>query len=511
MADRNRSDGVPWGAIDSALALIAPRRAAARYAAKVAIANLRRGYEAGGKTRITEGWRGSNASADAEIAVAGPVLRDRSRDLVRNNALAAQAVQVLVNNIVGPGIRPRAASGNKALNKRVDALWRSFAGSCDYYGHTDFHGLLNLAVREMIEAGDILALKIATPRGLGRTVPLQIQLREIDHLDTGRVQDIAGGGYTDQGIEFDAGGRRTAFWMFPQHPGGTNRAIRRRFESERIDATRVAHLFERQRVQSRGVPWGAPAMVALRDLGDWQQAELVRKKTEACLVGIVFGDDETQASVAPVVQDSQGNKVEQFEPGLIAYARGGKDIKFNQPASTAGVYEWNRVQMHIVASGFRVPYALMTGDLSQNNFSSSRVGLNEFRRMVEQLQWQTVIPMFCEPIWRWFIEAAQLAGLLPLDAVIPAEWAPPRFEMVNPLQDVQADLLETRAGFASPQQMIAKRGYDPAAVIEEWAAHAEATDALGLIFDSDPRKVSKGGNTQPTEIADPATGTKPTE
>ena len=509
MADRNRSDGVPWGAIDSALALVAPRRAAARYAAKLAIANLRRGYEAGGRTRVTEGWRGSNASADAEIAAAGPVLRDRSRDLVRNNALAAQAVQVLVNNIVGPGIRPRAASGNKALNKRVDALWRSFAGSCDFYGHTDFHGLLNLAVREMVEAGDILAVKITTP-GVGKSVPLKIQLREIDHLDTGRVQEVAPG-YIDQGIEFDSAGRRTAYWMFADHPGGTGRFLRRRFESERIDATRVAHLFERQRVQSRGVPWGAPAMLALRDLGDWQQAELVRKKTEACLVGIVFGDDETQASVAPVVQDSQGNKVEQFEPGLIAYARGGKDIKFNQPASTAGVYEWNRVQMHIVASGFRVPYALMTGDLSQNNFSSSRVGLNEFRRMVEQLQWQTVIPMFCEPIWRWVIEAAQLAGLLPLDAVIPAEWAPPRFEMVNPLQEVQADLLETRAGFASPQQMIAKRGYDPAAVIEEWAAHAEATDALGLIFDSDPRKVSKGGNTQPTETAEPATGTKPTE
>lgn len=515
--NQNGPDGVRWGMLDAGLAWIAPRSAASRYAAKVAIANLRRGYEAGGKTRITEGWRGSNASADAEIAAAGPALRDRSRDLVRNNALAAQAVQVLVNNIVGPGIRPRAASGNKALNKRVDALWRGFAGSCDFYGHTDFHGLLALAVREMVEAGDILALKITTAGG-GKTVPLKIQLREIDHLDTARVQDIAGGGYTDQGIEFDAGGRRTAFWMFPQHPGGTNRAIRRRFESERIDASRVAHLFERQRVQSRGVPWGAPAMLALRDLGDWQQAELVRKKTEACLVGIVFGDDETQASVAPVVQDSQGNKVEQFEPGLIAYARGGKDIKFNQPASTAGVYEWNRVQMHIVASGFRVPYALMTGDLSQNNFSSSRVGLNEFRRMVEQLQWQTVIPMFCMPVWRWFIEAAQLAGLLPLDAVIPAEWAPPRFEMVNPLQDVQADLLETRAGFASPQQMIAKRGYDPAAVIEDWAAHAEATDALSLIFDSDPRKVSKGGNVQPTEqntatdpATEPATGTKPTE
>jgi lambda family phage portal protein len=285
--------------LDAGLAWIAPRRAASRYAAKVAIANLRRGYEAGGKTRVTEGWRGSNASADAEIAAAGPVLRDRSRDLVRNNALAAQAVQVLVNNIVGPGIRPRAASGNKALNKRVDALWRGFSANCDFYGHTDFHGLLNLAVREMVEAGDILALKITTP-GVGKSVPLKIQLREIDHLDTSRVQEITPG-YIDQGIEFDISGRRTAYRMLADHPGGTGRFLRRRFESERIDASRVAHLFERQRVQSRGVPWGAPAMLALRDLGDWQAAELVRKKTEACLVGIVFGDDGTQASVAPVV------------------------------------------------------------------------------------------------------------------------------------------------------------------------------------------------------------------
>ena len=71
--------------------------------------------------------------------------------------------------------------------------------------------------------------------------------------------------------------------------------------------------------------------------------------------------------------------------------------------------------------------------------------------------------------------------------------------MINPLQDVQADLAEVRAGFASPQQMIAKRGYDPRAVIDEWKTHADETDALGLVFDSDPRKVSKGGNVQPAD------------
>ncbi|MFT3972076.1 MAG: hypothetical protein QM699_01020 [Amaricoccus sp.] len=55
--------------------------------------------------------------------------------------------------------------------------------------------------------------------------------------------------------------------------------------------------------------------------------------------------------------------------------------------------------------------------------------------------------MFCEPIWRWFIERAQSQGLLPDGVEILAEWGPPKFESVNPLQDAQADILEVRAGF----------------------------------------------------------------
>lgn len=55
MAEHRDKGGVPWGPLDAALAVLAPRRAAERYAARVAIANLRRGYEARAKTLLTEG------------------------------------------------------------------------------------------------------------------------------------------------------------------------------------------------------------------------------------------------------------------------------------------------------------------------------------------------------------------------------------------------------------------------------------------------------------------------
>lgn len=489
---------VRFGLIDRAVAVFAPEAALRRLYAREAI-DRKRGYEAASKGRGTEGWRTSGNSADKEIAAAGPLLRERMRDLVRNNPMAANAVQVLVNNIVGTGIRPRAATGDPALNARVDDLWRRWARSCDRHGHTDFHGILTLAVREMIEGGEVFAVARPTNgRGPG-IVPLQIELREADHLDASRMDNRADGVRIDQGIEFDRNGRRAAYWMFPDHPGGTSSVFGRRFESVRIPAERVAHLFERQRVQSRGVPWGTPAMRHIRDLDDWQVAELVRKKTEACLVGIVFGAEEADQGIAPAVEDAEGNRIEQFEPGLIAYARNGKDIKFNQPAATSGVGEWLRGQQHLIAAGFRVPYALMTGDMSQANFSSTRAGLNEFRRMIEQIQWQTVIPMFCERIWAWFVAYAQDAGLLPRGAEIYAEWGPTKFESVNPLQDAQADLLEVRSGFATIPQMIARRGYDPDELLNEAADFNAKMDELGLVYDADPRKVTKAGLVQTTD------------
>lgn len=481
--------------LDRALASVAPALATRRLAARMAFGNLSRAYAGQSQSRLSGDWRAPSTAADAEVGAAGSVLRDRMRDLVRNNPMAAKSVQVLVSSAVGYGIRPRARSGNKTLNRKIDQLWERWARECDADGHTNWEGVLGLAVREMFEGGEVFAVRRWRRRSDGLSVPLQIQLMEADHLDSNRFTDDPRG-RVSQGIQYDAIGRRVAYHLFPDHPGDRSRATWGRLEARKVKAEDVAHLFERQRTQSRGVPWGTPALRALRDFDDWHLSELTRKKTEACLVGVVVGAEDENPSVSEAgLKDANGNVIEQFEPGMFAYTYGAKDIKFNQPAASAGIYEWNSVQLHIIAAGFRVPYELMTGDLKQVNFSSSRVGLNEFRRMIESLQWQTIIPMFCDRIWRWFCEAAFLEGLIPRED-IEVEWDPPRFESVNPMQDAQADLLEVRAGFMSPQQAISKRGYDPVRVVEEYAEHLKLLDQHGVVSDADPRKMSKAGQSQ---------------
>jgi capsid protein len=43
-----------------------------------------------------------------------------------------------------------------------------------------------------------------------------------------------------------------------------------------------------------------------------------------------------------------------------------------------------------LAAGVGLTYELLTGDLSQVNYSSIRAGLIEFRRRMEALQWQVL-------------------------------------------------------------------------------------------------------------------------
>jgi capsid protein len=151
-----------------------------------------------------------------------------------------------------------------------------------------------------------------------------------------------------------------------------------------------------------------------------------------------------------------------------------------------------------------VPYELLTGDLSQVNYSSIRAGLVEFRRQIDAVQWQLFIPMFCAPVWRWFTEAAWAAGQIP-SPIVPVEWSPPKFEAVDPQKDAMANLLSIRSGTMTLAEVIARQGRNPDAVLAEIAATNAKLDALGLVLDSDPRRVTKTGSAQSKDGAsDPA-------
>jgi capsid protein len=96
------------------------------------------------------------------------------------------------------------------------------------------------------------------------------------------------------------------------------------------------------------------------------------------------------------------------------------------------------------------------------------------------------------------------------------KWVPPKFEFINPIDDVKADILAIRAGLKSWKDVVSSYGYDPDEVLDEIAAVNLLLDDFGIILDSDPRYTTQQGLAQMSSDvgdgeADPEEGDKPTE
>jgi len=79
-----------------------------------------RHFDAARPSRATHGWPAPSSSVNLDLYAALPVLRDRGRDLARNNPHAAKAIASLVGNAIGAGIDPRPKTGDEKLDGEVD-------------------------------------------------------------------------------------------------------------------------------------------------------------------------------------------------------------------------------------------------------------------------------------------------------------------------------------------------------------------------------------------------------
>lgn len=467
----------------------------------------RRQYEGAKGSRLTSDWLAPSTGANTEIWGALLLLRNRARDLTRNNPHAARAVSAMCHNLVGNGILATCTHENEETRKKVNDLFVKWSAQMSVADDLDLAGVQTVAVRSWLESGDVLLRRRWRRPDDGLAVPVQVQVLESDFLNEQANSILPGGGRIVQGVEFDAIDRRAAYHLWRTHPGDFLQGQAVAAGVARVPAADVAHLYEPLRPgQVRGVSWLSPAIVAMRMLDQYDAAEQVRKRTEACLAAFIIPGDEVsfdadEDGIGTAAYDSDGNILERIEPGMIATLRNGKDIRFPAPGQNGGYPEYVRTQLRTIAAGLRMPYELLTGDLSQVNYSSYRAGWIDFRRQVQMLQRQLIIPLLCQPIWRWFIDAAIAGGQLPPDAY-PVRWTPPRFEDIDRLKEAQAAAAEIRAGIRSQQDVITENGDDPDQVLAEQAAWLAQCDAAGISFDTDPRRPQSVGGGMPLDTAE---------
>lgn len=131
----------------------------------------------------------------------------------------------------------------------------------------------------------------------------------------------------------------------------------------------------------------------------------------------------------------------------------------------------------------------MTGDMRGVNDRVIRVVLNEFRRRLEQLQFSVYVHQLCRPVRAAWMDMAVLAGALDLvdytlnrRQYLRTRWVPQGWAYIQPVQDVQARMLEVAAGFTSRSEMCLRSGTDAEIVDEENASDIARAHGLGLKY-----------------------------
>jgi len=414
-----------------------------------------------------------------ETLAASAPIRSRARYFVANNPWASNGVSALVSGLVGFGIKPASQHPDAGNRASIGAAFGTWAKRADAESRTDLFGIQAAAVRAMIVDGEAF-LHMET-----RANGLRLRLLPAEMVDESDTRDLPGGGYVVAGIEFNAAGQRVAYHVLKARP---TEVFASTYGTIRIPAEDMLHLMHPLGAgQVRGVSWLAPVLLRLAELDQLEDALAVGVKTAAMFAGFLVDQNGTGEPFD--ASDESGILTRGLEPGVLQRLPSGFDIRFSTPQHAQQTAEFVAHQIRAIAAGLGVPAHLVSGDLREANYGSLRAGMVAFRQKLEQIQFGTIIPQLCGPIWERAVSALILRGDLPaadFEAAAPlwlaAEHYPPPMPWIDPAKDVAAIRDALEAGLMSRRQAVAERGFNIETLDAEIAADRERETRLQLNF-----------------------------
>lgn len=460
-------------------------------------------FRTAGTGRRFAGFYAPDLGPNAALLPHLSVLRARSRALYRNHPLIWGAIEKLVANLVGWGLTPKSQHPSKTVQETIDLTW------FDWAKQVKFDAIQKRAARECMLAGEVF-LRIRPRRledtdVLGRrlVVPLDVQLIEAEHCPETEERMIAGGGSVRAGIEFDAIGRRRAYWMYRQHPGD-GAMFHRAGETElvRVPASEVIHLFDPESPEAiRGTPRLARTALRAHDLDAFDDATLQRQAVAALFAGFIKRPD------TGAMGESDANPEPTLEPATLSYLGLGEDIVFPNPPDVGSNYpDFVKHNQLVLSAGIGVTYEMLSNDLSEVNYSSIRAGSLEFRRACQVWQYTTFCAEFLEPIWVHFLRRAQLSRVFSIPgfdqneiAASRCEWISQGWDWVDPEKEVNALHKSVQAGFDTRTGVNIARGNDPRRIERDRADEQARAEQLGLQFTTDVPEPGPTSDATPKE------------
>lgn len=428
-------------------------------------------------------------------ASARATLRARARSLEQDSEIVKRALEVIENNVVGVGIRPEISTGDRELDKRIEALWDEWVDQCDITGGSTFYELQRMVLRRTYVDGEIFVNPVNRADGL------RIQLLEAQTLDSGYSSS---GDNIVSGVEIDEYSRPVAYWFSgkARNPYSTDLG----YSAERYPAKDILHLMFKSRPQQiRGISAFTSIMRRIRDVDEYMDAKVVAARIAACLAVFVTTPDPTTRFAMGTSADpyDPSKNIKSIKPGTVNYLRPGESISTASPSGAeSGSMDVLASQLRLVSLGLNLSYELLSGDLSRVNFSSGRMGSMEDRKHFRRDQaW--LVSHFCKPIFARWLETVAMRNEVDIPDfatnrsryLASVSWKCPGWAWVDPLKEINAHKEALKAGLTTLSEVCSAQGLDYSEVLEQLGHEKEMAKEFGLALDvfALPDEAQQGG------------------
>jgi lambda family phage portal protein len=390
--------------------------------------------------------------------------RAASRELSATNPIAAGAINTNIDRVVGSGLalvsQPNAVLGWSAdqvaaWKQKVQAEFSLWADStnCDYADTNTFYELQAIVLRSTLESGDCFTNMPSVPRTRMQPYGLRLQVIEADRV--GNPDGKADTANMAGGVRFGSTGAPDAYHVYKGHPGAGYVARAKHFEGDWIDRLgpsgrkRILHHFRKRRPeQPRGVPYLAPIVDIIKQLGRYTEAEITAAVITAYLTVFIEAPGGNTSPIftgEPKAGDTTG-EVGLGMGAVVGLAPGEKATAVNpgRPNPNFGPFIENVITQIGMALG--LPRELLIKQFN-SSYSASKAALLDAWIYIRNVRvW--LAGSFCQPVFEtWLSESVAIgrvsapgffADPLLRWAYTRAAWPGDSMGSINPKDEVAA-------------------------------------------------------------------------
>jgi lambda family phage portal protein len=508
--------------IDRAVNFIDPVRGARRLRSRMSLALSEMYYGASKTKRSLSEYNPQDSDPNSTLQYDLDTMRQRSRDMLRNNPLATGAINTVCTNVVGNGLALQARIDRSILNitdeqadaweSKTESEWYLFWDTVEVDAARTLTGsaITDLVFRQALENGESF---VNLPR-IKRNSPYDLKLQVIEADRITNKNNIANTDTLFMGIDKDQYGAPVAYHVCNQFPYSTVPQNIMSWQEipaygSKTGLRNMIHLFRVLRPgQTRGIPYLTPVIESLKQLGRYTENELMASVITSMLTVFIkteAGESDFDTGELGVETGAKaGDKDIKLGNGAIIDLAKGEDIETVNPLRPNTAFDpFVQSILRQIGVALELPFEVLIKHFT-SSYSAARGALLEaWKFFYNRRQW--LAQNFLQQVYEVWLYEAIASGRIaapgyfnnPLirKAYLSAEWIGSTPGHINPAQEAVAIEKRLETGITTHAQETAAYGGDWDQNIKQIKKERQQMIDAGIIPDINQKNTdNQGGN-----------------